>query len=309
MTFFKLKNQAVEIGIDEIKDSVLTAGYISSGELAEIAPRFGFSPETVEACQRANPVFRTGAEVYNDYTFSELRIVNESGDDDWIGVCLKKNLLLVVDIIDYDGSTKNSFLKAVQRTSSTGLKPEKTFCVFLESLIADGSAAIENMRNTISDMEESVVTGKVEDAFNTQLLEIKKKLLRLYNYYDQILDVATTLEDNDNEIFRDEDLVYLTNLSAKVTRLRSDVDSLSDSADHLQDAYSSFLDMKMNRSMKILTVITTAFFPLTIIVGWYGMNFQSMPEFTWRYGYIYVIVLSVVIVAALVAIARKHKWF
>ena len=87
------------------------------------------------------------------------------------------------------------------------------------------------------------------------------------------------------------------------------MDSLSDSADHLQDAYSSFLDMKMNRSMKILTVITTAFFPLTIIVGWYGMNFQSMPEFTWRYGYIYVIVLSVVIVAALVAIARKHKWF
>ena len=52
------------------------------------------------------------------------------------------------------------------------------------------------------------------------------------------------------------------------------------------------LDMKMNRNMNYLTVIGTIFFPLTIIVGWYGMNFISMPEFTWKYGYVYVILLS-----------------
>ena len=81
------------------------------------------------------------------------------------------------------------------------------------------------------------------------------------------------------------------------------------SADHLGDAYSSSLDLKLNHSMKVFTVITTIFFPLTIIVGWYGMNFNSMPEFTWKYGYIYVIALSAAVVAALVIYGKKKKWF
>ena len=92
-------------------------------------------------------------------------------------------------------------------------------------------------------------------------------------------------------------------------RIINDIDSLENSADHLGDAYSSSLDLKLNHSMKIFTVITTIFFPLTIIVGWYGMNFESMPEFRWRFGYIYVIALSVMIVTALVIYGKKKKWF
>ena len=65
----------------------------------------------------------------------------------------------------------------------------------------------------------------------------------------------------------------------------------------------------MNNTMKVFTIITTIFFPLTIIVGWYGMNFTHMPELTWEYGYIYVIILSVLIVAILGIIGKKKKWF
>jgi len=61
--------------------------------------------------------------------------------------------------------------------------------------------------------------------------------------------------------------------------------------------------------MNLFTLITTIFFPLTILVGWYGMNFNSMPEFTWKYGYIYVIALSVAIVVVMMFIGKKKKWF
>ncbi len=308
MNFYRLDNQIAEISPDEVNGEFAAAGYVTSEELASLAERLGIYPETVEQCRRANPLFRTGSEVYPEYTFSELRIVNKDSEDDWIGVCLKKNLLLVVDIVDYDGSTRDSFFRAVRRSPAPP-KTAKIISSFLELLIADGYGSVESMRNTIAEMEEEVVTGRADDDFNTSLLEIKKKLLKLYNYYDQILDVTGTLEENDNDVLEESSLIYLTNLSSKVTRLRSDVDSLSNSADHLQDAYSAFLDMKLNRSMKILTVITTAFFPLTIIVGWYGRNFESMPEFKWAYGYIYVILLSVLVVTALILIARKHKWF
>ena len=103
--------------------------------------------------------------------------------------------------------------------------------------------------------------------------------------------------------------MYIANLSQKVTRLREDVDSLSSSLVHVQDAYSSYIDVKMNKSMKLLTVITTIFFPLTIIVGWYGMNFDSMPEFHWKYGYLFVIGLSVVLISVFWIIAHRRKWY
>ena len=61
--------------------------------------------------------------------------------------------------------------------------------------------------------------------------------------------------------------------------------------------------------MKIFTIITTIFFPLTIIVGWYGMNFANMPELTWKYGYLYVTALSVFVVILLIIIGKKKKWF
>lgn len=308
MIFYKIGRESETIDIKDINGEFIAAGYVSSEELAEIADSFGFSSETVEACRTANSMFRTGVEVYDDYTFTELRIVTD-GEDDCIGVYLMKNLILVVDITDRDNSTRMGFINAVQRFPAAKIKSGKTVYAFFESMISDDTQAIEQMRNEISEMEETVVSGSADNNFNRSLLEMKKKLLKFHNYYEQILDVAETLEENENDIFDDDSLIYISNLTNKVTRLKDDVDLLVNSADHLQDAYSSFLDMKLNQSMKFFTVITTIFFPLTIIVGWYGMNFQSMPEFTWKYGYIYVILLSVVVVTALTVFAKKKKWF
>lgn len=309
MVFYRLDRGFSEIGIEEISSDFITAGYINSTELCEIYEKFGFAEETVGACQSVNPMFRTDVEVHDDYTFTELRIVTENGDDDWIAVYLMKNLLLVVDINDKDDSTRSGFLKAVKRFPPSKLKFEKVVSAFIESLISGGNKAIEKMYNEIAEMEESVVKGSADNSFNAQLLTQKKKILKLHNYYEQILDVAETLEDNDNDIFTDENLIYISNLSNKVTRLKEDADSLNNSLDHLQDAYSSLLDMNLNRTMKIFTVITSIFFPLTIIVGWYGMNFKYMPEFEWRFGYLYVIILSVVTVALLTLFGKKKKWF
>lgn len=60
-------------------------------------------------------------------------------------------------------------------------------------------------------------------------------------------------------------MIYITNLKNKLTRLSDDMKSLSGSADHIQDAYATYLDQKMNSTMKVFTVLTSIFFPLTII--------------------------------------------
>ena len=76
----------------------------------------------------------------------------------------------------------------------------------------------------------------------------------------------------------------------------------------IRDLYKAHLDVKQNRIMTVLTVVTTIFMPLTLIVGWYGMNFRYMPELEWHWGYPVIIIASVVIVVASLLFFKKKKW-
>ena len=86
------------------------------------------------------------------------------------------------------------------------------------------------------------------------------------------------------------------------------VQSLRESVAQLREAYQSQLSIQQNDLMKIFTVVTAVFLPLSLLAGWYGMNFANMPELQWKYGYPSVILVSVGIVAALVLYFKKKKW-
>lgn len=76
----------------------------------------------------------------------------------------------------------------------------------------------------------------------------------------------------------------------------------------LRDMYHTQIDVKQNRIMTLLTVVTTIFMPLTLIVGWYGMNFRYMPELETKWGYPGVIGLSVAIIIGGLWFFKKKKW-
>ena len=309
--FYAIDTTVHAIERSELDPNVLTVGYISAADLVELGPRYGFSRATVQACQRANQNFRSGVEVYDDYTFTELRVIdsgNIDGKPDCVALYIMKNLLLVVDVDDRDGSTKQKFFTALRRYSPHLCSMEKLIFAFLDLLVSRDMRFIEDTGNAITELEETVFQDEADDSFNISILQMKKHLLAMHNFYDQMLDITDAMEENENELFDEDGLMYISNLSQKITRLREDVDSLHSSLVHVQDAYSSYIDTKMNKSMRLLTVITTIFFPLTIIVGWYGMNFDSMPEFHWKYGYLYVIGLSVAVITGLWIVAHKRKW-
>ena len=78
-------------------------------------------------------------------------------------------------------------------------------------------------------------------------------------------------------------------------------------AQQVKDAYQAQIDAKQNSNMQFLTVISTIFFPLTLITGWYGMNFKDMPELD--NGYPGVVILSVVVILVCILIFKKKNIF
>lgn len=307
--FYKLGDTLEEISFEDISADSLTVGMITSEELTKLGSAMGFDADTIEASQKANLKFRTGVEVRDDYTFAEMRFIDMNGADDFISVYLKRNFLLVVDILDEDKSTRESLMSAMKKRTGGAICLEKMIGYFIDGILREGYGIIENYQEELTEIEESIINGTAGKEVNHRLLNIKKLIRKCTSLIDQILDVTETLEDNDNGIFDSDKIIYLSNLSKKISRSRDELISLNGFSDHLQDAYTAMLDQKLNNTMKVFTLITTIFFPLTIIVGWYGMNFTNMPELTWKYGYVYVILLSIAEILILYLIGKKKDWF
>ena len=91
-------------------------------------------------------------------------------------------------------------------------------------------------------------------------------------------------------------------------RLRDSTIAIADHTVQIRDVYNSHLEIKQNRIMTILTVVTTIFMPLTLIAGWYGMNFRYMPELDAIWGYPVIIFVSILIVVGSLLFFKKKKW-
>ena len=95
----------------------------------------------------------------------------------------------------------------------------------------------------------------------------------------------------------------------RVELLQNHVHLLRENVLQIRELYQSMQDARQNKIMVVITIVTTIFLPLTLITGWYGMNFVYMPELQWRYGYFVVIIISLVIVIAEIIYFKKKKFF
>lgn len=77
----------------------------------------------------------------------------------------------------------------------------------------------------------------------------------------------------------------------------------------MRELFQAEIDIRQNHIMKILTIVTTIFLPLSLVAGWYGMNFAYMPELSWKYGYPAVIVVSALVILICLLIMNKEKFW
>jgi magnesium transporter len=120
--------------------------------------------------------------------------------------------------------------------------------------------------------------------------------------------MAQEFEEDENEFFDPENTRYFRLFSNRVSRLFDIVSALLDYTLQIRDTYSSKLDVKQNHIMTVLTVVTAIFMPLTLIAGWYGMNFKYMPELNSVFGYPVVIIVSLLIAVGSLIYFKIKKW-
>ena len=177
----------------------------------------------------------------------------------------------------------------------------------LETVISDDLALLEDTEKKLNRIEDGIMKGEVT-RYPLEMNDIRGDLLDLRVHYEQMIDLGQELQENENDFFKDENLRYFHMFTERVIRLQEMVYGERDYVAQLRDLQQAQLEVRQNTIMTVLTVITTIFLPLTLIAGWYGMNFIHMPELSWVYGYPAVIAISILIVAGCLYWFKKKKW-
>lgn len=171
---------------------------------------------------------------------------------------------------------------------------------FMLELTANDVYKLESLENMIISLEDNLLMDKSPSGDGIRdIIKVRKDLLKVKRYYEQMEFLTDEIAAIDPAFgFIDK----------KFDRLLEFVLHLQEYIEQVREAYQSQIDIEQNNIMKVFTVVTSIFLPLTLIAGWYGMNLK-MPEFSWTWGYPFVIGISLAVIAALIVIFKKKKWF
>lgn len=209
-------------------------------------------------------------------------------------------------IVDDDTFSVRLIKGIISKKSNQGATRELFLHNYISEIINRDLEILVEYERTLMEMEEAISHDKISD-FQEKIMPIRRKLLILRSYYDEMADIGQELHENENGFFAKKQLKHFGTIIDRVERLMGKTTHLLEYANQVRDAYQSRVDARQNRNMQFLTVISTIFFPLTLITGWYGMNFNNMPELNG--GYPGVIILSVVVVIICIVIFKIKKIF
>ncbi len=208
---------------------------------------------------------------------------------------LKDRLIFVEE----DFTIKNIILAIQKRIGAEKYTMGEFLADFFMALVEEDILYLASLEREIADMEEMVLSGGTE-YFHYRMLRIKKEISRLYCYYCQMADVGEILSGREQTCRR---------FFERVDRMKQEAQALREYAMQVQDVYQSEISIHQNNIMKFLTVVTTIFLPLTLIAGWYGMNFYNMPELQWQYGYPVISIISLLVIIVSLWFFKKKKFF
>lgn len=199
-------------------------------------------------------------------------------------------------------------LDAIRRTKKWRAPSLERFLYdFLEYIIGPDLTMLHRYETRLESLENQILKGEMVGVIEA-VNDIRGDLIDLKTHYEQLADFTQELEENENCFFEPENLRYFHLISARIDRFSGYVQSMRDFCMQIRDLYQTQIDVKQNRIMTVLTVISTIFFPLTVITGWYGMNFRYMPELNWRGSYPLLAGICVCGIIAGIVVLKKKKW-
>lgn len=289
-------------------------------ELRKIMDYFELHPLVQEDIVSINQ--RPKVEPYGDIIFIVGRMITarqQQGEEtelksEQVSLVLGKNFILSFQ--ESDDPLFNPVIRRLLVANTRLRRHSIDFLTYalLDNLVDHYFTALDFINETIETMEERVIENPTPiDLQNIHAL--RRDLIFFRKSVWSLRDGMNSLIRDDSPLISPEIKIYLRDVYDHLVQVIDSVESQRELVFSLYDMYMSSLSSRMNEVMKVLTVISTLFIPLTFIVGVYGMNFNpetsawNMPELNWAYGYPVAWGVMLLIAASMLYYFKRKNWF
>jgi magnesium transporter len=255
---------------------------------------------------------RPKVEEFDDYLFVTLkmlyRIDGAEIDYEQISFVLGKNYLLSFQ--EKEGDWFDGFRERIKQDQGRVRKKGADYLLYrlIDIIVENYYSVLENIGEQIELTETDIQQDATDENFQ-KVQKLKKELIYLHKALYPLRDALGKLVKDESSFIEEENVKYFSDVYDHVIHLIDSLDTYRDLTTSLVDIYINTQNTKLNQVIRLLTIISTIFIPLTFIVGVYGMNFEHFPELTWKYGYHTIWIVMIVIAGSMIGFFKYKKWF
>ncbi len=271
---------------------------------------FGIHPMTLEDI--ANTTQRPKVEEFPGYVFMVLKMIAFDEDRQVIDIEHVSVILgdhFVISFLEDDGDVFDAVRDRIRSASGRirWMMADYLAYSLMDAVVDHYFLAVERMGDIIEEVDDRLL----EDPHPGNIKEIhglKRGILSLRKAVWPIREELAMIVKSESPLLTAESRVFWRDLYDHSIQIIDLVETHRDILGGMHDTYLSTLSHRMNEVMKVLTIISTIFIPLTFIAGVYGMNFKEMPELEWRGGYYSVWAVMILISLSLFLYFRRKQW-
>lgn len=279
--------------------------------IESVAAKYHLHPLTMEDI--LNVQQRAKIEEFSGYLFITLKILQYSKKthaitSEQFSLVLTKGVLLT-----FQESESNLFHNVRERLrSGPTQRLRQQGCDYLmyrlvDTVVDNYYVVLEHLGDRLEAIEEEIIINPTPK-ISRNLYRLKRQILMLRKIIWPVREVVSHLMQVDSELITSFTQLYIRDVYDHAVQAIDAIETFRDMTSGLLDVYLSSITNRMNEIMKVLTIISTIFIPITFIASIYGMNFQYMPELHWRWGYPAVLILMVIITLFMLFYFRRKKW-
>ena len=284
------------------------------GYLEELKNTFRVHDVTVKAIKRIKS--RARLTILKDHLFILLHQVYELKGGlkkERTAIFLKDNFVITMQ--ERSGDVFNPIRESIRHNEGLFRERDADYLLYalLDAIIGNYVPILENISSQMEILENKVLKDKDKETLR-RIHGIRRRILFARRTIFPLLEVFRRLRLEGREFFKEETQGYLEELYNHVMEILDIIESQRDMANGLVEIYYSTISMRINEIIRILTVVSTIFIPLTFITGIYGMNFNprvspyNMPELNWYYGYPLTLLAMLAIALGMLYYFKRKEW-
>ncbi|MGB8856367.1 MAG: magnesium/cobalt transporter CorA, partial [Burkholderiales bacterium] len=187
------------------------------------------------------------------------------------------------------------------------LRPDYTAYAILDAVVDRYFDVIDFIGEKIEALENELASNPKPDTLR-RIHDLRRELIFVRKSVWPLREVIASMQRTDSDLIHQSTSIYLRDLYDHVVRTTDSVDSYRDMLSGMQDVYLSSISNRTNEVVKVLTLFSSIFLPLTFITGLFGMNFHNFPELDWKYGFQGTLLFMLVLFVLMLVFFKRKKW-